>query len=65
MKIIRQQLPSNHVSTEQGTAEISAESILAMINAIAVLQQHRAQLPNAQDELDEFIHHPEIIAMTK
>ena len=65
MKVIREQLPSSHVSTEQGTAEISAESRLAMINAIAVLQQHRAQYPNAQDELDEFIHHPEIIAMTK
>jgi hypothetical protein len=34
-----------------------------MNNAISVLQKHRAQFPNAQDELDEFVHHPEIIAM--
>ena len=32
--------------------------------AIAILQKNRAQFPNAQVELDEFIHHSEIIAMT-
>jgi len=60
MNFIREQLPSSIASTEHD----AAASRLAMTNAIAVLQQHRTQFPNAQDELDEFIHHPEIIAMT-
>jgi N-acetyl-anhydromuramyl-L-alanine amidase AmpD len=65
MNFIREQLPSSIASTEDETAEVTDETKLAMINAIAVLQQHRAQFPNAQDELDEFIHHPEVITMTK
>ena len=64
MNFIREQLPSSIASTEHETDEFTAESRLAMRNAIAILQQNRAQFPNAQDELDEFIHHPEVIAMT-
>lgn len=29
------------------------------------LQKNRAQFPNAQDELDEFLNHPEVILMTR
>jgi len=65
MDFIREQLPSSSVNTEQQAPEFSAETRLAMTKAIAVLQQHRAQFPNAQDELDEFIHHPEVMAMTR
>ena len=64
MNFIRQQLPSS-VSVEPEIADFTAESRLVMNNAIAVLQQHRSLFPNAQDELDEFIHHPEVIAMTQ
>ncbi|MBA6341129.1 hypothetical protein H4J59_09025 [Colwellia sp. MB02u-10] len=64
MNFIREQLPSSIASTEHEPDEFTAESRLAMRNAIAILQQNRAQFPNAQDELDEFIHHPEVIAMT-
>ena len=65
MDIIREKLASGIDSTESESSEFNAQTRLAMTNAIAVLQQHRAQFPNAQDELDEFIHHPEIIAMTQ
>lgn len=65
MDFIREQLPSSLESDDGTMPEIAAESRLAMTNAIAVLQQHREQFPNAQDELDEFIHHPEIIAITQ
>ena len=65
MDFIREQLSSAAINTEVENSGVSAESRLAMTNAIAVLQQHRAQFPNAQDELDEFIHHPEIIAITQ
>lgn len=64
MNFIREQLLSSIVSTEHEPDEFTAQSRLAMRNAIAILQNNRAQFPNAQDELDEFIHHPEIIAMT-
>lgn len=65
MDFIREQLSSAAINTDVESSEVSAESRLAMTNAIAVLQQHRTQFPNAQDELDEFIHHPEIIAITQ
>ncbi|ARD43778.1 N-acetylmuramoyl-L-alanine amidase [Colwellia sp. PAMC 21821] len=65
MNYIREQLAHITASPEHETIAVSAESRLAMSNAIAILQQHRAQFPNAQDELDEFIHHPEIISMTR
>ena len=65
MNYIREQLAHITASPEHETLAVSAESRLAMTNAIAVLQQHRAQFPNVQDELDEFIHHPEIISMTR
>ena len=65
MNYIREQLAHITANPEHETLAVSAESRLAMSNAIAVLQQHRAQFPNAQDELDEFIHHPEIISMTR
>jgi N-acetyl-anhydromuramyl-L-alanine amidase AmpD len=65
MDFIREQLSTAVINTEVENPEISAELRLAMTNAIAVLQQHREQFPNAQDELDEFIHHPEIIAITQ
>jgi N-acetylmuramoyl-L-alanine amidase len=64
MNFIREQLPSSIASTEHESAEFTGESRLAMRNAIEILQKNRAQFPNAQDELDEFIHHPEVIAMT-
>ena len=64
MDFIREQLSSEMVSSDVEIPVFSVEARLAMANAIAVLQQHRAQFPNAQDELDEFIYHPEIIAMT-
>jgi len=64
MNFIRDQIPSSNVVNEPVISEFTAESRLAMTNAIAVLQQYRARYPNAQDELDEFIHHPEIIALT-
>ena len=64
MNFIRQQLANSDTSNVDETLDFTAESRLAMTNAITVLQQHRLQFPNAQDELDEFIHHPEIIAMT-
>ena len=65
MNFIRQQLPSISSSNEHETAELDTQSRLAMTKAIAILQKHRQQFPNAQDELDEFIHHPEVIAMTR
>lgn len=65
MDFIRSHLKSNSGETEQNIPEYTAESRLDVSNAIAALQQHRAKFPNAQDELDEFIHHPEVIAMTK
>jgi N-acetylmuramoyl-L-alanine amidase len=69
MNFIREQLPSSSSSSssssDHGPDEFMAQSGLAMRNAIAILQKNRAQFPNAQDELDEFIHHPEVIAMTK
>ena len=65
MNFIRQQLPSISNSNEHEAAELDTQSRLAMTNAIAILQKHRQQFPNAQDELDEFIHHPEVIAMTR
>jgi len=65
MNFIRQQLPSISNSNEHEAAELDTQSRLAMTKAIAILQKHRQQFPNAQDELDEFIHHPEIIAMTR
>ena len=64
MDFIREQLSSEMVSSDVEIPAFSDDARLAMANAIAVLQQHRAQFPNAQDELDEFIYHPEIIAMT-
>ena len=65
MDFIREQISSALANTDVITSQFSDETRLAMTNAIAVLQQHRAEFPNAQDELDEFIHHPEIIAMTE
>jgi N-acetyl-anhydromuramyl-L-alanine amidase AmpD len=65
MDFIREQLSSVVINTDVENLEVSAELHIEMANAIAVLQQHRAQFPNAQDELDEFIHHPEIIAITQ
>ncbi len=65
MDFIRTHLKSISDETEQKIPEFSAESRSDVSNAIATLQQHRAKFPNAQDELDEFIHHPEVIAMTK
>ena len=64
MNFIREQLPISIATTEHEPDEFTAQSRLAMRNAIGILQKNRAQFPNAQDELDEFIHHPEIIAMT-
>lgn len=64
MNFIRQQLSSSIVDSDVGLPEYSDEARLAMANAIAVLQQNRAKFPNAQDEFDEFIYHPEIIAIT-
>lgn len=63
MDFIRQQLPGNLKTEEDQTSLVSAKSRLAITNAIAVLQQHSAQFPNAQDELNEFVYHPEVIAI--
>lgn len=65
MDFIREQISSAAGNPDVINPQVSDETRLAMTNAIAVLQQHRAEFPNAQDELDEFIHHPEIIAMTE
>lgn len=65
MDFIREQLTSAVSHTDMVNPQVADETRLAMTNAIAVLQQYRAEFPNAQDELDEFIHHPEIIAMTE
>ncbi|MGB1293649.1 MAG: N-acetylmuramoyl-L-alanine amidase [Pseudoalteromonas sp.] len=65
MEVIRQQLLSRRVDTEGETAALSGEHRAAIANAIATLQKHRAQFPNAQDELDEFIHHPEVLTITR
>lgn len=65
MDVIRNTLSQSHSLVKDEKAEIDLQSKLAMNNAIAILQKHRAQFPNAQDELDEFINHPEIISMTR
>ncbi len=63
MDFIRQQLPVIDESIDHDLPEFSVESRQEISNAIAVLQQHREKFPNAQDELDEFIHHPEVISL--
>jgi hypothetical protein len=63
MDFIRQQLPVIDESIDHDLPELSVESRQEISNAIAVLQQHREKFPNAQDELDEFIHHPEVISL--
>ncbi|MFT5814234.1 MAG: N-acetylmuramoyl-L-alanine amidase [Psychroserpens sp.] len=55
--------PQSIAIADHEISDVDVETRLAMNNAISVLQKHRAQFPNAQDELDEFVHHPEIIAM--
>ena len=65
MDAIRNKLSQSHQLVNDEKAETDLQTKLAMNNAIATLQKYRAHFPNAQDELDEFIHHPEIISMTR
>lgn len=65
MNAIRDKLAQTPTLIKHERTGVDENSKLAMNNAIAILQKHRAQFPNAQDELDEFINHPEVISMTR
>lgn len=64
MLAIRDKLSQNKSSREHEKPESEPQSRLAMRDAITTIQKYRNQFPNAQDELDEFINHPEIISIT-
>jgi N-acetylmuramoyl-L-alanine amidase len=65
MHAIRDKLAQTPTLIKHERTSVDENSKIAMNNAIAILQKHRAQFPNAQDELDEFINHPEVISMTR
>ncbi|SEK54342.1 N-acetylmuramoyl-L-alanine amidase [Colwellia chukchiensis] len=64
MDFIREQLPAT-AALSDANEQPSPELREAIKQAVAVLQQHRSHYPNAQDELDEFIHHPEVISLSQ
>lgn len=65
MTAIRNKLAQISTLVEHEKSDVDENSKIAMNNAITILQKHRDQFPNAQDELDEFLNHPEVLSMTR
>lgn len=64
MDFIREQLTHVQQETEVNDTQSVSDPRLEIANAIAVLGRHRDKYPNALDELDEFVHHPEVLSIT-